>query len=105
MNLIYTVLLALPIGLLFRPRAFAVFTYLGIGGYVFAFQTVVLSMEWTNGSTEAFGSASGTSLLTDSDVVGYGLVNLVITSAGVGLVLLGNRIRDRRRTADHVAVG
>ena len=46
MNVIYTVLLALPIGLLVRPRATAVLTYLVVGSWVFAFQTVTVLLSW-----------------------------------------------------------
>jgi hypothetical protein len=35
-------------------------------------------------------------------VIAYGIVNLVIMLAGIGLVLLGRRIRARRTTAKNV---
>ena len=62
MNLIYTVLLAFPIGFFVRSRGIAVLSYLLAGSYVFA----------------------------------YGHVNLVITLAGVGLVVLGHRVASNR---------
>lgn len=99
MNVIYTVLLALPIGFLVRPRATAVLTYLVVGSWVFAFQTVTVLLSWLgHDGRSAFGPFP-TALPAASDsfeVFGYGAVNVLITVVGVGLVLLGHRIRSRR---------
>ena len=99
MNIIYTVLFALPIGLLVRPRGTAVLAYLAVGSWVFAFQSVTVLLSWLgHDGRSAFGPFP-TALPAASDsseVFGYGAVNLVITLVGVGLVLVGHRIRSRR---------
>ena len=43
---------------------------------------------------------------SSSETIGYGLVNLVITVVGIGLVLLAHRIATRRRERRNaIAVG
>lgn len=109
MNLVYTVLAALPLGLFVASRSAALLSYLLIGSYLFSFQTTVLLLSWLgHDGKPAFGpfpqglpanSAFG-------EVVGYGVVNAVITLVGVGLVLLGARLRSRRAARrDVVTVG
>jgi len=105
MNLIYTVLIALPLGLLIASRSTAVLSYLLIGSYLFSFQNTSVLLSWLgHGADSAFGpyperfpaeAATG-------EVIGYGVVNLVITLVGVGLVLLGARLRARRLSRRNV---
>ena len=99
MNIIYTVLFALPIGLLVRPRTTALLTYLVVGSWVFAFQSVSVLLSWLgHDGRPAFGPfPTALPAVSDSaELFGYGAVNLVITLVGVGLVLVGHRIRSRR---------
>jgi hypothetical protein len=98
-NLLYTVLLALPLGILIRARGVAVLTYLVLGSWVFAFQTATLVLSWLGHSGRpAFGPFPTAFPATPdmAEVVGYGAVNVIISAAGVGLVVLGHRARARR---------
>lgn len=99
MILVYTVLFALPIGLLVHRRATAILTYLAVGAWVFTFQTTSLVLSWlAHEGRSAFGPfPSAFPAVHDSgELYGYAAVNLVITAAGVGLVILGGRLHDRR---------
>lgn len=107
MNVVYTVLLALPIGLLVRPRGAAVLTYLTVGSYLFAFQTLTVLLSWLgHDGRSAFGPfpVALPARADGAEVLGYGAVNLVVTLVGVGLVLLGHRIRVRRAARRDVVV-
>jgi hypothetical protein len=109
MMLIYTLLCALPLGLLIRDRGTAVGTYLGAGAFVFTFQSVGLVLDYlAHRNHPAFGPFPDELPIdySDSDYAGYGLVNLLIVVAGVGLVVLGGRVRrrrDRRRQVEVVS--
>ncbi len=101
MNLIYTILIALPLGYFVKTRSTAVLAYLLAGSYLFSYQSTIVLLDWFgHESPSAFGpfpddfpaKASG------SETLGYGLVNLAITAAGIGLVLIGNHVAARRRT-------
>ena len=109
MNLVYTILVALPLGFFLSSRSTAVLSYLLVGSYLFSFQSTWLLLQWLGHSSrsafgpfpEGFPARSST-----SEVLGYGSVNAVITLVGIGLVLLGARIRSRREARrDVVAVG
>ncbi|HET8600855.1 MAG TPA: hypothetical protein VFL99_11050 [Segeticoccus sp.] len=109
MNVIYTVLVALPLGVLLPSRSTAILTYLLVGSYLFSFQSTNLVLDWLgHSSPSAFGPFPDDfpAVSSNSAVFGYGVVNATITLAGVGLVLLGARLR-RRRAAKRevVAVG
>ena len=99
MNLIYTVLIALPLGLLIASRSTAILSYLLIGSYLFSFQNTSVLLGWLGDegppafgpSPEAFPAKA-----EYGEVIGYGVLNAVITLVGVGLVLLGARLRARR---------
>lgn len=93
MELIVMILIPLPLGLFVRNRTAAYMAYIAIHAFVFTFQTANLVMEWANGSTEAFGSFPD---FNNEDLWGYGIVNLVIYSIGLGLVTLGCRLRTKR---------
>jgi len=99
MNLIYTVLLALPIGLLIASRSTAIVTYLLIGSYLFSFQNTSVLLSWLGHSSKsAFGPFpdSFPAQAVDSEVFGYAVTNVLITLVGVGLVVLGGWLRARR---------
>lgn len=101
MNIVYTLLLAFPLGFLIRDRAAACALYLAGGAFVLAFQSVNLLVEWADGSTSAFGGPFPGH--EQEKVIGYGLVNLAITAVGIGLVLLGALVARRRRSSARVA--
>ncbi len=95
MELIVMILAPFPIGYLLRNRLTAYVVYIAIHAFVFTFQSMNLMMEWARGSQEAFG---GPFPDTDSGQVwGYGIVNLLIYLAGLGLVTLGYRLGSKRR--------
>lgn len=96
MNLVYTVLLAFALGFFLKDRVAAVALYLAGGSLVFAFQSVNLLIEWVGGSESAFGGPHPDS--EGSKILGYGLFNLIITLAGIGLVILGARVAAKRAT-------
>ena len=111
MNLLFTVLGALPIGLLVHRRHVAVLTYLVVGSFVFSFQTFGVLLTWMSGQ-KGLGGGSGLGAAptgsfpihyATGELIAYGVVNLVITAAGVGLVLVGARIRSRRAAGREVA--
>ncbi len=99
MNLVYTVLLALPIGLLVHRRSTAILTYLAVGAWIFTFQTASLVLSWlAHQGRSAFGPfpTAFPAVHDSAELYGYAAVNLVIATAGVGLVVLGGRLHDRR---------
>jgi hypothetical protein len=108
MNLVYTVLVALPLGFLVSSRATAVLSYLVVGSFVFSYQNTSLILEWlSHRSRPAFGPFPEElpAQASMSELLGYGVINAVITLVGVGLVLLGARLRARRAShRDVVAV-
>ena len=107
MNLVYTVLAAVPIGFLIRPRATALLTYLVLGSWIFAFQSVSLVLSWLgHDGRSAFGPfpTSFPAVADNGQVIGYAAVNLIITTIGVGLVVLGHRLRARRQARSEVSL-
>ena len=93
MELIVTLLVAVPIGYLIQPRLAAYLAYVAAHSFVFDFQNLQLTREWVGGSTRAFPK--------DPNTVpwAYGLVNLAIYGLGFGLVTLGAGLATRRRGA------
>lgn len=108
MNLFFTILAAFPLGYLVTRRQTALLSYLIVGSFVFTLQSLNLLLTWMSGGSGLGGSSgfgdtpSGAFPIdySSSEVVAYGVVNAIITVVGVGLVLLGARIR-ARRTAQH----
>ena len=94
MELIVMIVAALPIGFCIRSRTAAYIIYIAVYGFVFTFQSVDLIIEWAGGSKSAFGPYPKAD---KSQVWSYGLVNLVIFAAGLGLVTLGYYLASRRR--------
>jgi hypothetical protein len=104
MNLIFTIVAAFPLGYFIARRQHAIFTYLIVGSFVFSLQSVALLLTWMSGG-EGLGGASGFGdsptgsfpiHYSNGEVVAYGVVNAIITLAGVGLVMLGAKLRARR---------
>ncbi len=93
MNVIYTVLCAFAIGFFVKPKGVGVLTYLVVGSLLFTFQSVNLLLEWADGSEAAFGPFPDYEF---GQVIGYGLVNLMIAALGIGLVLLGAKVGAKR---------
>ena len=109
MNL-YFLLLTVPIGYFVSPRTVAILTYLLIDSFIFSYQTLGVLLTWMSGATglggaSAFGPAPDSIPITysGSELAAYGIVNLVITLIGIGLVLLGAKLRARKRNS-HTAV-
>ena len=106
MNLVYTVLLAFPLGFFVHSRGIAVLSYLLAGSYVFSYQNTTVLLDWLgHSSPSAFGPFPDgfPANSSTSETIGYAVVNLIITLAGIGLVVLGHRIA-RRRTAKQTAI-
>jgi hypothetical protein len=115
MNLFFTVLAAFPLGFLLTRRQAALLTYLIVDSFLFSLQSLNLLLTWMSGGSGLGGSSgfgdtpSGQFPIdySSSEVAAYGLVNAIITLVGVGLVLLGSRLRARRtanRASDVVDV-
>lgn len=105
MNIIFTVLAAFPIGYFVRQRVSAVALFLAADALLFTYQTVEVLLVWMaaepgifGGDHGAFGPApTGFPVeYSSSDVLGYGVVNLIIVLVGIGLTLLGHRTASRR---------
>ena len=107
MNIILTVLVGFPLGFLIRSRTHAVVTYALLDSYLFTFQTAFLLMQWADGDAHAFGARGGAwSAERTTMVLSYLVLNGVIVAVGIGLVILGHKIRSRRTSArDTVAAG
>ena len=95
------ILVPFPLGFLIRNRLVAYVAYIAVHAFVFTFQTLSLLIEWVGGSEEAFGAYPHAS---NSNVFGYGAVNLVIYAVGLGLVYLGHRVGSRRRVRQTAGV-
>lgn len=99
MNLIFTIVFAFGIGYAVKQRWTAVILYLALDAILFSYQTVGVLLSWmADRPPIAFGPAPSRFPIEydQSEVWGYGAVNLVIIAAGVGLVVLGNRVAARR---------
>jgi hypothetical protein len=105
MNIILTILIGFPLGYLIRSRGTAVTSYVLVDSYLFTFQTAFLLMQWADGDTHAFGSRGGAwSAERTTQLASYLVLNGVIVALGIGLVLLGHRIRARRTAGRDVVV-
>ena len=107
MNIILTILVGFPMGYLIRSRSRAVVTYVLVDSYLFTFQTAFLIMQWVDGDNHAFGSRGGAwSAERITMVFSYLVLNGVIVAVGIGLVILGHKLRARRTAGrDTVAAG
>ena len=104
--MIYFLLITVPIGYFVPRRTVAILTYLLIASFLFSYQTLAVLLTWMSGATglggaSAFGPAPDPIPITysGSELAAYGIVNLVITLVGIGLVLLGSRLRARKRNS------
>jgi len=91
MELILMVLAPFPLGFAVRNRTAAYLAYIALHAFVFTFQSLMLLIDWVGGSQAAFGPHPNAS---DSNVLSYGVLNLVIYLVGLGLVWLGYRARN-----------
>lgn len=110
MNIIFTVLAAFTIGFLVKQRAHAILTYLALEALLFSYQTLVVLLQWLGPEPGFEGTAFGPKpssfpvISSSGEVIGYGIVNLVVVAAGVALTILGNRTAARRgqtRVVEH----
>ena len=81
----------LPIGYFIRNRMAAYLAYIALHSFVFTFQSTTLLKEWAGGDYSAY--VKNPAAVDWS----YGLVNLLIFAAGLGLVTLGSWLSARRR--------
>jgi hypothetical protein len=109
MNIIFAILTAFAAGYFIRPTKVAVAIWLAADALLFTFQTLSVLMAWlAHNPPAAFGPhPTGFPISFDqTELIGYGVINLIITLAGVGLVLLAGKIRSRREAKRNVvAVG
>jgi hypothetical protein len=106
MNVIFSLVASIGLGFFIRQRATAVFAYLIIDTFVFTFQTLSVLLTWMAakdgaGGAKAFGPfPTGFPVAyKQSEVFAYGLVNLVIILAGVGLTIGTHRVAAKRTAA------
>jgi hypothetical protein len=97
MNIILTILVGFPLGFLIRSRSQAILSYVLVDSYLFTFQTAFLIMQWADGDEHAFG-ARGRDWSAERTTMffAYLVLNGVIVAIGVGLVILGHKVRSRR---------
>jgi hypothetical protein len=106
MNVVFTILIAFPLGYFISRRSTAVITFVLANSFLFTFQTAFLIMKWVDGDEHAFGD-HGLDWSTERSVqfYSYVVINALIIAVGVGLVILGHKIRERRTARrDVVAV-
>ncbi len=99
MNIIFTVLFAFAIGYFVKKPGIAIVTYLALDAIVFSYQSVGVLLDWmADKPPVAFGPSPKALPVeySNSELWGYGLVNLAIIAVGIGLVVLGARISARR---------
>ena len=86
---VLTVLTAFPLGYLVRSRLAANTTYAVAYLWAFTYQTLYLTLDSINESTNP-------AFRPEKFPLSYGLVTVSIFGAGFGLVALGRLVRDRR---------
>lgn len=107
MNIFFSPLAAIVIGLLVPSRLKAALLYLVVESLFFTFQTLVVLLAWMGGQSGfggaaeqgAFGPApTGFPLaFSEGEVWAYGLVNLALIVLGVGIAVGAAALRIRRR--------
>lgn len=109
MNLIFTLVASLGIGFFVRKRSTAVLSYLIADSFLFSFQTLDVLLNWMEGDKGITGSGAFGPFPTgfpityaQSEVIAYGVVNLVIVAVGIGLTLGANKLAARRLARKHV---
>jgi cytochrome c biogenesis factor len=91
MELLVALLVPFPLGYFIRNRMAAYLAYVAVHSFVFTFQSTSLVREWVGGDYSAFAKDPATAPWP------YGLVNLAIYAAGLGLVALGSKVGATRR--------
>lgn len=100
MALYYTVLIAFPLGYFVTTRCTALWSYLLAGSYLFSYQNTGVILDWLgHSSPSAFGPFPDDfpAKASTGETIGYGVLYLVITVVGIGLVILGHRVTSLRR--------
>ena len=113
MNLVFTLLASIGLGLFVPKRHAAVLAYLVLDSFLFTFQTLDVLLNWMSakdgmGGAKAFGPFPSAIPIAyePSEVFAYGVVNLVIIAVGVGLTIGVNKLATRREAAKNsVSVG
>lgn len=80
MNLAYTILFALPLGLLIRRQSIAILSYLLAGSYLFGFQHTSVMLSWLgHEKPSAFGKfpEEFPAVAETSEAIGYMVINVV----------------------------
>lgn len=106
MNIIFAIVAGPLLGWFVTPRAQSAAIYLASTSMLFTFQTLQVLLGWMADEGGFFGlvdhGAFGPAptgfpvVYSESELYSYGLVNLVITLVGLGIVLLFGRLRTRR---------
>lgn len=107
MNIVYALLVAFPLGYVVPRLSVALLGYLLAGSWLFTYQSVGVLLDWLSDSRPVAFGPSPTQFpisYSTSEYVGYGVVNLVATLVGIGLLVLGHRVATRRRTRRAAAV-
>jgi len=102
MNAIFALVASLGIGFLASRRSTAVLVFLVADSFVFTFQSLDVLLNWmaggggVNGQGAFGGAPTGFPLdYEQSEVLAYGLVNLVIIVIGIGLTIGANALSAR----------
>jgi hypothetical protein len=103
MNVIFTILVAFPLGYLIHQRSTAVVWYVLLNSFLFTFQTAFLVMKWVDGDDHAFGDRgldwSGEQY---AQFYSYIVLNALIIAVGSGIVVLGGKFRASRTAKRNV---
>ena len=101
MELIVTILVALPLGFFIPSRVAAYVAFIAIHSFVlsFSYQCMELIREWVGGDYSAFPRSD-----PQAGTWNYAVINLIIYAAGFGLVALGRKLgaKRRNRTAERI---
>jgi hypothetical protein len=109
MNILFAIVAGFPMGYFIKRRSLAVVAFLAADSFLFTYQTLAVLLGWMSGESglggaKAFGEFPTAIPITfeQSELFGYGVVNLVILLAGIGLTVLGGWVRSRRATRKQV---
>lgn len=106
MNVIFAIIVGPLLGWFMKSRPTAIAIYLASTSILFTFQSITVLLAWMGDEGGFFGlqkegafGATPTGFpitYTNGGLYSYGLVNLVITLLGLGVVVLFGRLRTRR---------
>lgn len=94
MNIIFTLASSFTLGYFIKQRGLAILTYLALDAIVFTYQTLAV-LQWLGPQQGFEGEAFGPKpngfpvQFSPHELAGYGVVNLLVITAGVGLVVMG----------------